>query len=158
MQFEDTRHAVFESCEATSDLLADRRRTVLVADDEPMIRALTARLLHTDGFDVCVARDGDDLLRQVHLASLANWPHDGFDVIVSDIDMPGRDGVNALEDLRARMIFTPVIFITGGCDGATMRRARALGESEPLRKPFDAKTLRSAVRAACASRHARDGF
>lgn len=158
MLLEDTRHDTFSTCEATSDFRAERRRSVLVADDEPMIRALTARLLHADGFEVCVARDGDDLLRQVHLASLARSPHEGFDVIVSDIDMPGRDGVQALEDLRARMVFTPVIFMTGGCDSGKMRRARALGDADPLRKPFDAKTLRSAVRAAFASRHGRDGF
>lgn len=133
--------------DATS--VCEARRAVLVADDAPSSRNLLAQLLLADGYDVTVARDGVDLQLQVRRASLARWPHDGFDAIVSSVEMPLCDGFEALEGLRAKMIFTPVILVSARCDAALRRRALALGATEVFPRPFDAAALQAAVRAAC---------
>ncbi|MFO0653278.1 MAG: response regulator [Polyangiales bacterium] len=139
--------------DATS--LGEARRGVLVADDAPSSRNLLAQLLLEEGYDVTVARDGVDLQLQVRHASLARWPRDGFDAILAGVEMPLCDGFEALESLRAKLIFTPVILIAARCDAALRRRALSLGATEVFSRPFDVAALRSVVRAACAR---ADGF
>jgi CheY-like chemotaxis protein len=132
------------------------RRAVLVADDDPLVRRMTARLLHNAGFAVTMAQDGVDLLAQHQRAALERWPHEPFDVILSDVDMPRCDGFGALRNLRDRSIYTPVVFMTGRCDAATRARALELGAVDVLAKPFDPATLRAVMNAACARERAFD--
>lgn len=122
-----------------------RRRAVLVVDDEPLVRRMVAQLLTLAGYDVALAVDGVDLLDQYESAALACWPQAPFAVILSDVDMPRRDGFEAIRELRARNIATPVILMSGRFDKSFRESALALGAAEILAKPFELSELRAAV-------------
>lgn len=116
---------------------------VAVADDELIMQMYLAETLRRWGYDVViVARDGSDLVEQCRRQPI--------DLLVTDIRMPGLDGVAAaLEICRARMI--PVLFLTGHEDRDRIREcengcicaflAKPVGESE-LRTALDAVLYR----------------
>ncbi|MFQ5490209.1 MAG: PAS domain S-box protein [Phycisphaerae bacterium] len=107
--------------------------TVLLAEDHTQVREIIAASLCTLGFAVKPVADGDELLKAVHEA-----PAD-LRLLVLDLDLPKRDGLDCLRRLRARGWHTPVIVVTGG-DTAH------LGDLENertvlLRKPFPVEDL-----------------
>ncbi|HVY45168.1 MAG TPA: EAL domain-containing protein [Minicystis sp.] len=106
---------------------------VLVVDDEPSMGQSLARMLAKAGFATTVAVDGNDALREIMTAR--------FDVIVSDIHMPGTSGVELLRVVRAYDLDVPVILMTGGPDVETAIQAVELGALQSLCKPFDGEKL-----------------
>src|SRR5580658_2244403 len=78
---------------------------VLLVDDEPSIRRMFKTALANYGFETEEASDGREALRRI-----ARTP---FDVIVSDINMPGQGGLEFLRDVRKRDLDVPVIMMTG---------------------------------------------
>ena len=105
----------------------DRKRRILLADDEAAITHTFGPALERLGFDVAIARDGDEALRQV----LAFRP----DLIVLDMEMPRVTGAEVLRILRAKGDDTPVIVFSKY--GDTEERAIVLGEGadEYINKP-----------------------
>jgi CheY-like chemotaxis protein len=104
---------------------------VLVADDEPDIRDILRRLLLSDGFCVCEAGDGVEVL--------AAADHCEINVIVMDILMPDMSGFEAIQKLRAdpRYAKTPIILITGSPLVRPMARSYQLGDMILFTKPLD---------------------
>src|SRR5215208_7186461 len=78
---------------------------ILVADDEPSVRDAVGYALEQEGFDVTLAVDGDDADAKVG----SEGP--GFDLLVLDIMMPGRSGLDICRDVRARSP-VPIILLT----------------------------------------------
>src|SRR5206468_6069957 len=111
--------------------------SILVVDDEPVVREALRRLLSLDGYDVAVAVSGDDALSCI--------PRQGFDVIVSDIRMPGLNGLQLLERLRAANPRVGVILVTAYADVDTAVEALRLGANDFLLKPFEMDDLRRSV-------------
>lgn len=105
-------------------------RRVLVVDDEPIVRSFLARLLEEAGYDVQAAPDGAEALR----AALAHPT--GFDLVISDIRMPGMDGWELGRRLRSRWPELPVLYISGYDLEQAIPSATAF-----LRKPFDPSAL-----------------
>jgi two-component system response regulator AtoC len=101
---------------------------VLVADDKENMRKLLARIL-ADGYAVEEAEDGARALSLV-----ATRP---FDVVVTDIRMPGADGFELLAAVKARSPDTEVVMMTGYATVADAVRAMKLGAFDYLEKPFD---------------------
>ena len=85
------------------------RMRVLVADDEPAIRMLIVDTLEDAGFDVMTARSGDEALRLI-------VDPDHFDILITDINMPGADGLAVARGARARNPDVPVLFVSGRID------------------------------------------
>jgi DNA-binding response OmpR family regulator len=112
---------------------------ILLVDDEPAITANLAPFLERASFDVAVAADGEEALRQV--ASFA--PH----LIILDVLMPKLDGREVLRRLRQAGNWTPVILLTQV--GESTERAMALeeGADDYLNKPFDPHELVARIRA-----------
>jgi two-component system, cell cycle sensor histidine kinase and response regulator CckA len=114
----------------TTPRLAGMR--VLVADDEPSVRATVRRLLERRGATVVVAADG--------LEAEARLRDEQFALVISDVSMPGRNGYEVLVVARATQPNAPVILMSGYTE-----RTRGEGaEEEPdvfLEKPFTAKIL-----------------
>ena len=104
---------------------------VLVADDEPDIRDVLRRLLLSDGFCVCEAGDGVEVL--------AAADHYVIDAIILDILMPEMSGTEAIQKLRAdpRYATTPILLITGSPTVRPMARPCQLGDMILLTKPLD---------------------
>jgi DNA-binding NtrC family response regulator len=111
--------------------------SILVVDDEPIVREALRRLLSLDGYEVAVAVSAEDALSCI--------PRQGFDVIVSDIRMPGLNGLQLLERLRAANTRVGVILVTAYASIDTAVEALRLGANDFLLKPFEMEDLRRSV-------------
>jgi len=125
---------------------AATRRRALLAEDDPAMRGLLAATLRSEGFEVLEAQNGRELTLLIDTCVLAGDDDDGVDLIVSDIRMPGPDGLKALARLRRRDGSTPVVLVTAFSDEATRTEARRLGAVALLDKPFELDELRTVVR------------
>jgi type II secretory ATPase GspE/PulE/Tfp pilus assembly ATPase PilB-like protein/CheY-like chemotaxis protein len=114
---------------------------VLVADDDPAMRALFATILKPQGFEVAEAADGLEALDQAQRLSPA--------LLLLDVDMPRLDGYGVLEALRRRLSgrSVPVIVVTAKDDAATEARCIELGAEDYLTKPFQPSSLVVRMRA-----------
>lgn len=115
---------------------ADRGRVLLADDDAVVARSLT-RLLERAGFRVDAAPDG-----RIATEILTG---DIFDVIVSDISMPGMDGLDLLRVVREHDLDIPVILMTAGPDVRTAIKAVERGALRYLTKPIEREELVSEV-------------
>jgi CheY-like chemotaxis protein len=118
---------------AGSAAVADTGETVLVVDDEPLIRDLLVQFLSLRGYRALGVKDGFEALSMVEHASP--------DLILLDLLMPGMDGVEVLRQLRQREYTGGVIIITGSHDEERLDEAWALGPQEVLGKPIDLEKL-----------------
>jgi two-component system response regulator (stage 0 sporulation protein F) len=130
---------------ATSPLPWSSPARVLLAEDDPSMRELLATTLREDGLEVIEARDGSALLDRLAEALAADGDLSGYDVIVSDIRMPGHSALDILAGVRHALRRIPVILITAFGDRVTHERAMRLGASAVFDKPFDLDDLRTAV-------------
>ena len=122
---------------------------VLVAEDDPDVRCLVATALRHDGYTVIEARDGADMMDHIGSALLFGKLRGGLDpvsLVISDIHMPGHDGLEILAELREAEIGVAVILMTAYDDNVSRGRAKQLGVDGFLRKPFEIDHLRRVVR------------
>lgn len=120
-------------------------RIALVDDQELVLKGLAALLQGLDGIEVVLQSLDAELL----LAALAQRP---VDVIVSDIRMPGLDGIGMLRRLRESGDATPVILLTTFDDSALMLAAVEAGAQGFLLKDASPPDLSEAIRAVAAGR------
>lgn len=115
-------------------------RTVLVAEDDPVIAALVRHRLSRDGFDVVHASNGIDALARAEEGNLA--------LAILDVNMPGLSGFDLLTQLRQRPAFdrTPIMMLTAMGNEADIARALALGANDYVVKPFSPVELLARVR------------
>ena len=119
---------------------------LLLAEDDDDIREGLARLLRFDGYHVRSARTGTELLEILATAFLSDHAGDlPFDILVTDVRMPGFDGLRILESLRADGWQQPVVIITSYSDAEMRQRIAKLDGVVLLEKPFDAEVLEAAV-------------
>ena len=108
---------------------------VLLADDDDDTRELLRVYLEREGFKVVDFPDGPLLLDEARR-------HVGqFQLVVSDIGMPGPDGVEVCRSLHLSQPQLPVVLITAFRDEETFRRAREAGAAEVITKPLDLPQL-----------------
>ncbi|MDQ1091187.1 DNA-binding NarL/FixJ family response regulator [Xanthomonas sacchari] len=111
---------------------------IALADDQVLVRAGLRALLQTQGITVaCEADDGQALLDAVAATPV--------DVVLSDIRMPGMDGIQALQQLRARGDRTPVLLLTTFDESDLLLRATAAGAQGFLLKDAAPEDLREAI-------------
>jgi DNA-binding response OmpR family regulator len=120
---------------------------ILVAEDNPDIQSLVRHVLEGDGYDVHVARDGQEALdRYRELAP---------DLFVLDLMMPRHNGFEVLRELRDAGELrpeTPVLVLTSRAAEADVVTGFELGVADYLTKPFVVSELRARVRALLARR------
>jgi len=122
---------------------------VLLAEDDEDVRRLVATALRKDGNSVIEASDGDDLVEHIGSALLFGHVHGELDpvsMVISDIRMPGPDGLEILARLRQSNIDVAVILMSASSDPATRDEARRLGANAFVAKPFEIDDLRAVVR------------
>lgn len=141
----ESRHRVRRSRRftLTGAVRSTRRAKVVIAEDDAMLRELLATALRLDGHEVSEARDGSELLDL--LASSVIDDGQLPDLVISDLRMPGWDGMQVLAGLRAARWQVPVFVITAFGDDATRDQAERLGAAAFFRKPVDLDDLRTAV-------------
>lgn len=115
-------------------------RRVILAEDDAAMREMLEVVLSEAGYRVTTVADGEKLTRSLQEAS-ANAR---FDLIVTDVNMPGGSGLDVIGQLRQNGDETPVIVVTAFPQEDVRKRARDLG-LRLLAKPFELETLRAAV-------------
>ena len=110
---------------------------VLVVEDEPRIAHFLGKALRLDGYEAVTAEDGD-----VGLFLAMTEP---FDLVVLDLTLPGRSGLEVLSTLSRDRSELPVLMLTGRDDPAARRTCREAGAKGFLAKPLVVADLRAEV-------------
>ncbi|MDZ4693803.1 MAG: EAL domain-containing protein [Deltaproteobacteria bacterium] len=111
---------------------ATKPRVLIVDDDDAVLRA-HARILAAKGYTVSSAASG--------AAAMQAMQDDAFEVILSDVDMPGMNGIQLLERVRAYDVDVPVVLMTGNPSTGTAIQALERGALRYLLKPIDLSEL-----------------
>lgn len=122
------------------DDLPDDALCVLIVDDEPNIRQELADTLRWQGYDILEASDGNEALRTLN--------EQNVDLLVVDMFMPYRDGLDTIVEVRKTYPQMKAIAMSGG--GRTrhvdfLKYARELGAAAAIRKPFSLEIFRDLV-------------
>ena len=112
---------------------------LLVVEDDRMLSELIRRALIEDGFTVDVAPDGEQ-------AETVAFVHD-YDGIILDLVLPGKSGLQLVQQLRREGRLTPILILTGRRDKRDIVRGLDIGADDYLTKPFDLDELKARVRA-----------
>ena len=113
-------------------------RKVLVVDDDPVVRKSFDRVLSGKGYAVITAEGGEEALHKLD--------EERYDIVYSDIRMPGMSGLEVAENVKARRPWTPVVIITGYGTEAAEARAKTAGVSSFLHKPLSPEMIEDSVR------------
>jgi two-component system response regulator AtoC len=122
--------------------------TVLIVDDEALIRWTLAEMLGDRGYTVTEAGDG-----RAALAAIAKAP-EPFDVVLLDYRLPDSDDLRLLENIRALAPTSQVIMITAHNSPELAYGAEALGAYRVVSKPFEVESLAALVKQARDESHA----
>jgi len=126
-----------------------KRADILLVDDDRLVLRAVERMLTASGYTVVAVHDGQQAAREAMAG--------GYDVLVSDIHMPGITGTELLDVLRSYGCDIPVILMTGAPTIETAREAVELGATQYLTKPIERAALVKAVaRAKTAQRKPRE--
>jgi DNA-binding NtrC family response regulator len=109
-------------------------KRVLIVDDDANLLSYVALII--DSYGICefdTASSGDKALAKIALQH--------FDLVITDLRMPGMDGLELMEQVQARCPHTRLIVMTAHSDAKTVKRAFELGAYEVLVKPFSEKRL-----------------
>ena len=116
-------------------------RKILVIDDDKLVLESVNKVLKREGYETSLAQSADEAINEARKES--------FDLVISDIRMPGKNGVEAIREIRK--LFDekirkdiPIIFITGYAEMSDQLKAEHLGEV--LLKPFDLSKLVMTIR------------
>jgi DNA-binding NtrC family response regulator len=101
---------------------------VLVIDDDAVVGRSFDRVLSDKGYEVDTALSGEEGLKDIENTE--------YDVVFTDIRMPGMDGIEVAERIKARCPWTPVVVITGYGTTENEAKASVLGVSGFVRKPL----------------------
>ena len=111
---------------------------IAVADDERLQRDLLCDALSGPDVELAQASNGAELLALV-------IDHGPFDLIVTDLVMPGMSGLQAVTALRHAHIATPCVFVTGSSEELVFTQVEQLTHARVLKKPFLVSELRTCV-------------
>ncbi|MGW8161993.1 MAG: sigma-54-dependent transcriptional regulator, partial [Desulfobulbales bacterium] len=107
--------------------------TILVVDDEPNYQVVLAEILRDEGFEVYTANSGSEGLPIVQGTDL--------DLVITDMKMPGMDGIHFLENIKKINRHLPVIVITAYAEVEKAVEAMRLGAFNYIAKPFSNEEL-----------------
>jgi signal transduction histidine kinase len=110
---------------------------VLIVEDDAAIRSLCGRLLESEGFQVITTGNGEEGLRKL--------ADDDFDLLLTDIRLPGMTGLEIVRRARERGLDLPVVVMTGYSSLETAIQALSLGVDEFIIKPFAMDALRRTI-------------
>lgn len=113
---------------------------ILLIDDETAVREVLARLLTAEGHEVLAVEDGTDAVKYVEEGEI--------ELVITDLIMPGQEGMATIGALRARWPHLPILAISGGgrlAAGDLLPVARRMGATATLPKPITGERLREAV-------------
>ena len=110
---------------------------VLAVDDQRYFRELIAGMLGEEGYEAETAPSGEEALSILETSD--------FDLVLTDLVMPGMDGTELVHRIRARDPDQEIVVVTGVVDVKTAVDAMKLGANDYLLKPFDRRTLATTI-------------
>lgn len=113
-----------------------RRRVLLVEDEPGLVLTLTDRL-QAEGYAIDAVSDGERALRVA--------AEERFDIIVLDVMLPGKSGLDVCRELRQQGVETPILFLTARGEVADKVVGLKLGGDDYLTKPFDMLELTARI-------------
>lgn len=113
---------------------------ILLADDDGTVRELVARVLESGGHAVRVAQDGQEALG---LADSGG----AFDILVTDVHMPGIDGITLAKTLAAKQPGLKVLLLSGFPEQLQRGKSELTGRVETLTKPCSVEDIRARIAA-----------
>ena len=111
----------------------DALKTILVVDDDPVVGRSFDRVLSPKGYAVISATSGAEALERLEAEK--------YDMVYTDIKMPGMDGIEVAKRIKASRPWLPVVIVTGYGTEANEAEARAAGVAEFLHKPLSPETI-----------------
>jgi CheY-like chemotaxis protein len=114
--------------------------SILVVDDDTQVLDVMSEMLHLEGHKVSVAENGRQAVDQIREAN--------FDLVITDLIMPEKEGLETIADIRKGRTDLPIIAISGGGRVGPMdylETARFIGADATLAKPFGRQELISTV-------------
>jgi DNA-binding NtrC family response regulator len=118
--------------------MPEQKLSILIVDDEEVVRDSLVHWFTEEGYEVEAAANASDALAKLAARE--------FDLLIADIRMPGMDGIELLEKMRAEQLDTSVIVMTGYASVETAVRALKHGAFDYITKPFDPDDLSVVVR------------
>jgi len=112
---------------------------ILIVEDEPDIAQMLEDDLRLEGYEVETAGDGH--------SGAARGKDPGFDLILLDIMLPGKDGFDVCREIRKAGVKTPILFLTARSHETEKVMGLDLGADDYITKPFSARELRARIRA-----------
>jgi len=116
----------------------DSLSKVLVVDDDGAVLTLLSDVLTEAGYEVSAAQDGVKALQAAQIQS--------FDLLLTDLVMPDRDGIEVIQSIRKYQPNIKIIAISGAFGGSMLRAAELLGAHATLPKPCSSSQLLKTVR------------
>ena len=121
---------------------------ILAVDDQRYFRELIERLLDGEGYAVRTCASGEEALRILE--------REDFDIVVTDLEMPGIDGAELVRRVKERLPDQDVVIVTGVVGVKTAFEAMRLGATDYILKPFDRGTLTDSLFSILATRRLKD--
>ncbi|MGI5860904.1 MAG: response regulator [Myxococcales bacterium] len=122
-----------------------RSLRVLIAEDDDDLRVLLAQTLEEEGHDVVELEDGFELGDYVEVSNRSVTGRTRPDVIITDVRMPGRDGLEVVRQARKAGLTCPIIVVSAFADAATRQASAELGDATFLAKPLDVNAVAASV-------------
>ncbi len=120
--------------------------TVLLVDDEELVRQVARDMLEASGFEVLSAGDGREAVELVERHG------EGIDAVILDLTMPRMSGEAAFDEIRRRRAELPILLASGYTEEETLKRFAGKGVAAFVHKPFRAESFVEAVQGAMATR------
>ena len=110
---------------------------ILVVDDDPVVGTSFNRVLTNKGYVVITAHNAEEALLKLQ--------DGGYDLVFTDIKMPGMNGLELAEQVKAKRPWTPVVIITGYGTAANEARAKAAGVAGFMQKPLSPEMIENSA-------------
>ncbi|CAA6822941.1 MAG: Response regulator of zinc sigma-54-dependent two-component system [uncultured Thiotrichaceae bacterium] len=122
------------------DMNTSGQANILLIDDEPIALSNMQHILEKSGYQVAACKDGESGLNELQRQS--------FDLVLTDLKMPGIDGMDVLAHIRENLPDVPVIMITGHASLDSAVEAMKLGAYHYISKPFRLNEMREMIKGA----------
>lgn len=115
------------------------RERILIVDDDEVVRSMLYKVIRSNGMDADVCASGRQAISMVGCTA--------YDLILLDVNMPGMDGFQVVQQLRSQEIHTPIIIISGRQEDYDTLYGLDIGADDYVTKPFNPVVLGAKVKA-----------
>lgn len=115
-------------------------KTVFTVEDSQVVRGIIKQVLQSEGFDVLEANDGKEALE------IIKTKRPKVDIYILDINMPNMDGITLLGEIRKFDTTTPIVMLTTETDKSKIIKAKSLGATGWVIKPFEREPFLKVIR------------